>query len=84
LGSLTDFVEWTTSYCPSTTFSSNLFLTKYGSTGKHWSAEKVANTFAPHPETKDTVMDWLVESGIDRSRLSLSAGESKVGDVGAP
>lgn len=50
-------------------------LTDSGRAGKHWSAEKIANTFAPHPETKDTVMDWLVESGIDRSRLSLSAGK---------
>lgn len=40
--------------------------------GKHWSAEKVANMFAPHPEAKNTVMDWLHESGIHRSRLSLS------------
>lgn len=50
-------------------------MTDSGRAGKHWSAEKVANVFAPHPETKDTVMDWLVESGIDRSRLSLSAGK---------
>jgi tripeptidyl-peptidase-1 len=34
----------------------------------------IANTFAPHPETKKTVIDWLVESGVDRSRLSLSNG----------
>ncbi|KAK7739386.1 hypothetical protein SLS63_001729 [Diaporthe eres] len=46
--------------------------------GKHWSAEKVANTFSPHPETKDSVMNWLVESGIDRSRLSLSTGHNWV------
>ncbi|MCJ1306671.1 hypothetical protein MMC25_000314 [Agyrium rufum] len=42
--------------------------------GRHWSAEKVANTFAPHPETRKTVINWLVESGIDPSRLSLSTG----------
>lgn len=42
--------------------------------GKHWTAEQVANTFAPHQETKDAVTDWLIESGIDRSRLSFSTG----------
>ncbi|KAJ4422716.1 hypothetical protein N0V82_002613 [Gnomoniopsis sp. IMI 355080] len=46
--------------------------------GKHWSAEKVANTFAPHPETKNAVMDWLEESGIERSRLSLATGHNWV------
>lgn len=46
--------------------------------GKHWSAEKVANTFSAHPETKNTVMDWLAESGIQRSRLSLSKGHNWV------
>lgn len=47
-------------------------------TGKHWSAEKVANTFSAHPETKNTVIDWLVGSGIDRSRVSLSKGHNWV------
>ena len=42
--------------------------------GKHWTAERVANTFAPHKETKDTVTEWLVDSGIDGSRLSFSTG----------
>jgi tripeptidyl-peptidase I len=42
--------------------------------GKHWTAEQVANTFAPHPETKKAVIDWLVESGISISRVSLSKG----------
>lgn len=71
------------SHCPTTNLLGIILLTIYGFEGKHWSAEKVANTFAPHPETKNTVMDWLVESGIDRSRLSLSAGESK-SVMGAP
>ena len=52
-----------------------LLLTSIGSPGKHWSSEKVANTFAPLAETKNTVLDWLTESGIDRSRLSLSNGK---------
>ncbi|KAH8810891.1 peptidase S8/S53 domain-containing protein [Xylogone sp. PMI_703] len=46
--------------------------------GKHWTAEQVANTFAPHPETKDTVIDWLVGSGIDRARITLSTGHNWV------
>ncbi|KAI1748924.1 peptidase S8/S53 domain-containing protein [Xylaria castorea] len=46
--------------------------------GKHWSAEKVANTFAPSSETKNTVVDWLVGSGIQRNRISLSKGHNWV------
>ncbi|KAI9689385.1 MAG: hypothetical protein M1822_010036 [Bathelium mastoideum] len=46
--------------------------------GKHWSAEKVANTFAPTQQTKDGVTDWLVSSGIDRSRISFSTGQNWV------
>ncbi|KAI0145619.1 peptidase S8/S53 domain-containing protein [Xylariaceae sp. FL1272] len=46
--------------------------------GKHWTAEKVANTFAPTPEARTTVLGWLVDSGIDRSRLKLSTGHDWV------
>ncbi|KAF4555101.1 Pro-kumamolisin activation domain-containing protein 1 [Elsinoe fawcettii] len=46
--------------------------------GKHWSASKVANAFAPHPETKYAVMQWLEESGIARPRMSLSTGHNWV------
>ncbi|KAH9890789.1 peptidase S8/S53 domain-containing protein [Xylariomycetidae sp. FL2044] len=46
--------------------------------GKHWTAEQVANTFAPHPETRSAVLKWLVGSGIDRSRLSMSTGHNWV------
>lgn len=42
--------------------------------GKHWTAEQIANTFAPHQETKDYVTRWLTDSGIDRSRISFSTG----------
>lgn len=42
--------------------------------GKHWSAEQVANTFAPTKESIDTTVDWLVSSGIDRSRIKHSKG----------
>lgn len=42
--------------------------------GKHWSAEKIANTFAPSKETAEGVVDWLVKSGIDAARHSFSTG----------
>lgn len=41
--------------------------------GKHWSAGKVASTFAPSRESVDTVQDWLLESGIESGRIKLSA-----------
>jgi hypothetical protein len=46
-------------------------------TGKHWSAEKIANTFAPAKKTTDGVADWLVKSGIDASRQTYSTGTSR-------
>ncbi len=42
--------------------------------GKHWSAEKVANTFAPAKKTQDGVAEWLVEFGIDAERHTYSTG----------
>jgi tripeptidyl-peptidase I len=47
-------------------------------TGKHWSAEKIANTFAPAKKTTDGVADWLVKSGIDATRQTYSTGTSRV------
>ncbi|KAF8857370.1 subtilisin-like protein [Acephala macrosclerotiorum] len=44
--------------------------------GKHWSAEKVANVFAPAKETQDGVADWLMKSGIDVERHSYSTGRN--------
>jgi len=44
--------------------------------GKHWSAEKVANVFAPSAETSDRTVDWLNEAGIDTARLSHSKGRN--------
>jgi tripeptidyl-peptidase I len=38
----------------------------------HWPASKVTETFRPTTETVDTVHGWLVEKGIDRSRIRLS------------
>ena len=46
--------------------------------GKHWSAEKVANTFAPARETTDKVIKWLKESGISEDRMSHSKGRNWV------
>lgn len=45
-------------------------------TGKHWSAEKVANVFAPAKETSDKTVQWLVDSGIDATRLTHSKGRN--------
>ena len=42
--------------------------------GKHWTAEQVANMFAPAKETSDRTIDWLVNSGIEESRLKHSVG----------
>jgi tripeptidyl-peptidase-1 len=46
----------------------------FGMLGKHWSAEKVANTFAPTEKTMDGVADWLVEFGINAERHTFSTG----------
>ncbi len=43
--------------------------------GKHWTAEEVANKFSPAPESKNAVLKWLVDSGIERPRISLSKGK---------
>lgn len=40
--------------------------------GKHWSAGKVAMTFAPSHQTVSAVRDWLIKSGIDPQRITLS------------
>lgn len=42
--------------------------------GKHWSAERVAKTFAPSKETVDSVTDWLVEYGIPKKRHTFTYG----------
>lgn len=41
--------------------------------GKHWSAGKVASTFAPSRQSVDAVRNWLLESGIESHRIKLSA-----------
>lgn len=40
--------------------------------GKHWSAEKIANTFKPSNETVNAVLTWLVRAGIGLQRIKQS------------
>jgi tripeptidyl-peptidase-1 len=40
--------------------------------GQHWTPEKVRATFAPSKESRETVISWLIESGIDSYRLDHS------------
>jgi tripeptidyl-peptidase I len=40
--------------------------------GKHWTADKVAATFAPSSNTVDAVRGWLHSVGIAAERLRLS------------
>lgn len=44
--------------------------------GKHYSKEEVTNLFAPSNETVEVVKTWLVESGIDKARISQSQGRN--------
>ncbi|KAH7908104.1 peptidase S8/S53 domain-containing protein [Hygrophoropsis aurantiaca] len=46
--------------------------------GKHWSAGDVLKTFAPSDETIDAVRTWLIESGIDEERISVSSNKGWV------
>ncbi|KAI0749771.1 subtilisin-like protein [Daedaleopsis nitida] len=40
--------------------------------GKHWTAAQVAQTFRPSKESMQTVHAWLLEEGMDASRLRFS------------
>lgn len=40
--------------------------------GKHWTAEKIANTFKPSNETVNAVLTWLVRAGISLQRIKKS------------
>lgn len=40
--------------------------------GNHWSANKIAQTFAPSRESIETIKQWLIANGIEESRLRLS------------
>ncbi|KAF4579630.1 hypothetical protein EYR40_000191 [Pleurotus pulmonarius] len=41
--------------------------------GNHWTAGKIAETFAPSEETMSTVHNWLVGSGIPSERIKISS-----------
>ncbi|PYI00305.1 aorsin [Aspergillus sclerotiicarbonarius CBS 121057] len=43
--------------------------------GKFWTAEEVANTFAPSNETVTAVRNWLVEAGVAESRLAQTKNQ---------
>jgi tripeptidyl-peptidase-1 len=43
--------------------------------GQHWSAERIAEYFAPSQESEDAVKSWLVSSGIAIGRISRSFGQ---------
>ncbi|TBU54464.1 subtilisin-like protein [Dichomitus squalens] len=40
--------------------------------GQHFTAKEIVDTFAPSTDTIERVVEWLTDSGIDRSRLKLS------------
>lgn len=42
--------------------------------GKHWSAKKIAETFAPSEDSVSAVLDWLSDHGISGSRVKQSQG----------
>ncbi|EON95925.1 putative subtilisin-like protein [Phaeoacremonium minimum UCRPA7] len=44
--------------------------------GKHWSPEKIIETFAPKKEAVDAVMEWLESEGISSSRVKQSASKN--------
>lgn len=43
--------------------------------GKHYSAEEVAEIFAPSQSTVDTIQDWLVSAGIAAKSISQSVNK---------
>jgi len=47
--------------------------------GKHWTASDVNKAFAPTMESIYAVRDWLVSSGIDAKRMSLSDNKGWIG-----
>ena len=52
--------------------SSNPKSIKYG---QHYSAKEVHEIFAPAQTTVDTVRDWLIDTGIENSRISQSVNK---------
>jgi tripeptidyl-peptidase-1 len=43
--------------------------------GRHYTAEEVAEIFAPSQETVDAINDWLVWAGIAAEKISQSANK---------
>lgn len=43
--------------------------------GKHWTTAQVADTFAPAPESIDTVRTWLASVGVAPQRVRLAPGK---------
>lgn len=43
--------------------------------GKHWTAYDIARKFAPSSGTIDVVRTWLLESGIEDHRITLSTSK---------
>ncbi|KAI1796826.1 subtilisin-like protein [Ganoderma leucocontextum] len=46
--------------------------------GQHWTPERVAKTFQPSKESLDVVHTWLVNDGVDRSRIRFSKDRAYV------
>ncbi|KAF7318745.1 Peptidase S53 domain-containing protein [Mycena chlorophos] len=46
--------------------------------GQHWSAERVASTFAPSQESEDAVRGWLAGAGIAPERVGVGKGRKWV------
>ncbi len=40
--------------------------------GQHWTAQQIAETFAPSQESVDSVTEWLISAGITPERISRS------------
>lgn len=40
--------------------------------GKHWTAAQVNKAFAPTAKTVQTVRDWLMSTGIEAERITVS------------
>ncbi|PPQ78612.1 hypothetical protein CVT25_010576 [Psilocybe cyanescens] len=51
--------------------------------GEHWSPERVVEAFAPSADTHDAVRAWLVDSGFDAGRLSVSHNKAWIEVKGA-
>ena len=46
--------------------------------GKHWTASDITRIFAPSSRAIDAVRTWLLESGVEAHRISLSASKGWV------